>query len=51
MGYSKFRKIQDVIKKFNLDMRLEKLIPAIETVEPSSWLLQTLAMAEKLPLP
>ena len=50
MGYSKFRKIQDVIKKFNLDMRLEKLIPAIETVEPSSWLLQTLAMAEKLPL-
>lgn len=50
MGYSKFKKIQDVVKKFNLDMRLEKLILSVQPIEPSSWLLQTLAMAEKLPL-
>ena len=50
MGYSKFKKIKDVIKKFNLDMRLERIIPLIEVVEPSAWLLQTLEIAEKLPL-
>jgi hypothetical protein len=50
MGYSKFKTIKEVTKKFNLDMRLERLFQMIETVEPSGWLLETLAIAEKLPL-
>ena len=50
MGYSRYKKIKEVVKKFNLDMRLLRLFPQIEVVAPSSWLLQTLAMAEHLPL-
>lgn len=50
MGYSKFRKIQDVVERFNLDMRLQKLFQEIEPVNPSDWLLETLAVSELLPL-
>lgn len=50
MGYSKFRKIQDVVERFNLDMRLQKLFQEIEPVSPSDWLLETLAVSELLPL-
>ncbi len=50
MGYSKFKKIRDVIKKFNLDMKLERLIPPNQFTDPSNWLLQTLSMAQRLPL-
>ena len=50
MGYSKFKKIKDVIKKFNLDMLSVRLFENITSVEPGSWLTQTLEIAEKLPL-
>ena len=50
MGYSKFKTIKEVVKKFNLDMRLERLFQTIEIVEPSGWLLESLAISEKLPL-
>ncbi len=50
MGYSKFRKIQDVVERFNLDMRLQKLFRGIEPVSPSDWLLETLSVSAILPL-
>ena len=50
MGYSKYKKIKDVVKKFNLDMRLERLFQPGKFVEPSSWLLETLSISERLPL-
>ena len=50
MGYSKFRKIQDVVRKFSLDMLLVRLFQSVEIVEPSSWLLETLSISERLPL-
>ena len=50
MGYSNFKKIQDVIEKFNLDMRLGRVFQKIEPVAPSGWLLETLSIAEILPL-
>ena len=50
MGYSKFKKIKDVIKKFNLDMLSVRLFENITSVEPSSWLAQTLEIAKKLPI-
>ncbi|MCY7345552.1 MAG: hypothetical protein LH614_04960 [Pyrinomonadaceae bacterium] len=50
MGYSKFRKIQDVVERFNLDMRLQRLFQEIEPVSPSEWLLETLSVSELLPL-
>ena len=50
MGYNKFRKIQDVVERFNLDMRLQRLFQEIESVSPSDWLLETLSVSELLPL-
>ena len=42
MGYSKFKKIRDVIKKFNLDMNSVRLFENEELIEPSEWLLESL---------
>ena len=50
MGYSNFKKIKTVVKKFNLDMRLVNLFEKIEPVQPSAWLLETLEMGEIAPL-
>ena len=51
MGYSNYRQIKNVVKKFNLDMRLMRLFAEdIEKVEPSSWLLETLEMAKGTPI-
>lgn len=51
MGYSNYRQIKSVIKRFNLDMRLLNLFDEkIENVEPSSWLLETLNMAKGTPI-
>jgi hypothetical protein len=50
MGYSNFKKIKTVVKKFKLDMRLVKLFEPIEPVQPSAWLIETLEMAEIAPL-
>ena len=51
MGYSNYKQIKNVVKKFNLDMRLMRLFAEdLEKVEPSSWLLETLDMAKGTPL-
>ena len=46
MGYSKFKKIRNVVKKFNLELQSLQLFGEIEKVEPSSWLQETLRMAD-----
>ena len=51
MGYSNYKQIKSVIKRFNLDMRLLNLFDdEIENVEPSSWLMETLNMAKGTPI-
>jgi hypothetical protein len=42
MGYSKFKKIKDVIKKFNLDMSSVSLFGDVREIEPSDWLKESL---------
>ena len=42
MGYSNFKKIKTVVKKFNLDVQIVNLFPEVEKVEPSAWLVETL---------
>ena len=46
MGYSNYRKIKTVIKKFNLDMLSLNLFADVQTVEPSDWLKETLRRTE-----
>ncbi len=51
MGYSNYRQIRSVVKRFNLDMSLLNLFDdEIQNVEPSSWLLETLEMAKGTPI-
>ena len=51
MGYSNYRKIRNVVKKFNLDMKSVSLFADdLEKVEPSGWLLETLRMAKETPI-
>ncbi len=51
MGYSNFKKISQVTKKFGLDARLSDLFPSsIPAVHPSDWLSTSLNMAVKMPL-
>lgn len=50
MGYSKYRKIKTVVKKFNLDAKSVSLFDIITPVEPSSWLLDTLKKSRLVPL-
>ena len=46
MGYSNYRKIKTVIKKFNLDMLSVNLFANVQPVEPSDWLKETLRRTE-----
>lgn len=46
MGYSNYRKIKSVIKKFNLDMLSIGLFANVQPVEPSDWLKETLRRTE-----
>jgi hypothetical protein len=46
MGYSNYRKIKSVIKKFNLDMMSVNLFTNVPAVEPSDWLKETLRRTE-----
>ena len=46
MGYSKYKKIRNVVKKFNLELQSVQLFGEIERVEPSNWLQETLRMAD-----
>ena len=50
MGYSNFKKISQVTKKFGLDARLISLFPPVKSVEPSNWLSTSLDFAIKMPL-
>jgi hypothetical protein len=51
MGYSNFKKIHQVTKKFDLDARITDLFaPNIPPVEPSPWLSMSLDIAVKMPL-
>ena len=46
MGYSKFKKIRNVVKKFNLELQSVQLFSNIAPIEPSSWLKETLSLAD-----
>lgn len=50
MGYSNFKKIKTVIKKFQLDMRTVSLFEPMDSIQPSAWLLETLKKAKLTPL-
>ncbi len=50
MGYSNFKKISQVTKKFGLDARFTELFSFVTPVEPSEWLKTSLKMASKMPL-
>jgi hypothetical protein len=49
MGYSNFKKIRTVVKKFNLDAEVRTLFPELERVEPSEWLKESLRRASITP--
>ena len=50
MGYSNFKKIKTVVKKFKLDMQLVDLFTSVTPVQPSAWLIESLEIAEIAPL-
>ena len=50
MGYSKYKKIKAVVKKFNLDAKSVSLFDEITPVAPSSWLSDTLKKSRLVPL-
>jgi hypothetical protein len=50
MGYSNFKKIKTVVKKFNLDSKLLHLFDNIVQVAPSEWLKESLKIAQLMPL-
>jgi hypothetical protein len=51
MGYSNYKQIKQVVKKFHLDMRLVNLFAdGVAPVAPSSWLQETLTLAQATPI-
>ena len=50
MGYSNFKNFKQTLEKLGLEETDENLFPQITQVQPSEWLQQSLAFAEKLPL-
>lgn len=50
MGFSNFRKIRQVTKKFGLDAKLVERVDDIQPVQPSAWLVESLMIAEEMPL-
>ena len=50
MGYSKYKKLKTVTKKFNLDAEKTSLFNSIELISPSNWLAETLKKADFIPL-
>lgn len=50
MGYSKYKNIRSVVKKFNLSAQKIPLFTQIPLLEPSAWLKETLQLAQLLPL-
>jgi hypothetical protein len=49
MGYSNFKKIKTVIKKFGLNLEMADLFNSLELVEPSIWLKESLRKAALSP--
>ncbi len=50
MEYSNFITIKTVSKKFNLDVTMARLFNDVQIVQPSNWLIESLEMAEMMPL-
>ncbi len=50
MGYSNFKKIETVSKKFGVSVKRQRLFEKVISTEPSSWLIQTLQIAQNFPL-
>ena len=52
MGYSTYRRLKTVTKKFGLSATQEALFEnvTIQAIEPSSWLKETLQMSKLFPL-
>ncbi len=50
MGYSNYKSLKQSLKKLNIEEIDRNLFPEIVLVLPSEWLLQTLAIADRLPL-
>ena len=49
MGYSNYKKIKQVTKKFGLKARLMPLFADVKPVQPSAWLVTSLEIAYKAP--
>lgn len=50
MGYSNFKNLKQVAKKFDLKIRKTNLIPISQPIEPSDWLKKSLELAYDTPL-
>jgi hypothetical protein len=50
MGYSNYKNLKQTLKKLQLEELDLPLFPDLKPVEPSSWLVQAIAMAERTPL-
>lgn len=50
MGYSNFKKLKTVVKKFNLATKLEPIFESIPPIDPSTWLVETLKKSKIGPL-
>jgi hypothetical protein len=46
MGYSNYKKLESVTKKFGLSAKRQKLFTTVDKLEPSNWLKETLRIAE-----
>jgi hypothetical protein len=50
MGYSNYKNIKTVSKRFNIEVRLINLFTTYNLVAPSEWLAKSLEMAKTMPL-
>lgn len=50
MGYSNYKNFKQTLKKLNLEETDLSLFPNVVPVEPSDWLRETLAFADRVPL-
>lgn len=50
MGYSNFKNLKLTLKKLHLEETDVHLFPSTQDIQPSEWLLQSLAIAQRVPL-
>ncbi len=50
MGYSNYKNFKQTLKKLNLVESDFNMFPNVKLVQPSDWLVQTLALAERVPI-